>query len=321
MLKKTLLILACVGSGMAATAQADLTALQAKYEAHKRDLGIAKEYAEALEKAGEAKEAEAVVREYMGRCPVVQVEDKDTYLFVNRYVFEDPYSNVFDHGIYAIKKMKWDREEKKVANDRVARLMDIFKGMSDAVSGDDEIDKRYEVLATLSNNLSREIDRQCVPAYEEGRYVQPAYDAVKIAHLTRLVEKGGLLNEGGMRVKLAVAKAMEANDQDRVFRYLENACELGLEDIRGSYAVRILSLLVERGMDRTLAEEALAWVTKLSEEEKPEEGGTNYYYLLADLHELLGNREEAEQCKQRGDAIEAERMAQFGDLFKALQGN
>ena len=128
MLKRTLLILACACSCITAVAQADLTTLCAQYEANKRDLNAAKEYAAALEQAGKGKEAEAVVREYMGRCPVLQIEDKDTYLFINRYVFENPYSNVFDYGIYAIKKMKWDRMEEvagDVAGDKVARLKNL----------------------------------------------------------------------------------------------------------------------------------------------------------------------------------------------------
>ena len=323
MLKRTLLVLACACSCMTAAAQADLAALRAKYEANKRDLKVAKEYANALEQAGNAKEAEAIVREYMGRCPVVQIEDKDTYLFINRYVFEDPYSNVFDYGIYAIKKMKWDRTEDAAGaeGDEAARLKRLFKGWASGVSGGDEIDKRYEALMTLSNGLSREIENLCAPDFQDGHYVQPSYDAAKIAYLTRLLERGDLLQEDKMTVKLSVAKAMHANEQSRVLDYLETACEWGLKDIRGEYVVGVLSVLAGQNMEQGLAERSIAFVNKLLAQDEAEGGGTNYYFLLSQLYALTGDEENSARCKQKGDAIEAERMAKFGDLFKALQAN
>ena len=111
MLRKTIVTLVCVGCCVAASAQTSLESLKEKYEANKRDIEVVKEYVEALEKAKKGKEAERVTKEYMSRCPVLQVEDKDTYLLLNKYVFADPYSNVFEYGIYAMKKMKWDRED------------------------------------------------------------------------------------------------------------------------------------------------------------------------------------------------------------------
>lgn len=48
----------------------------------------------------------------MARCPVVQLEDKDTYLLINKFVFADVYSNAFEHGIYAQRKMRWSWEER-----------------------------------------------------------------------------------------------------------------------------------------------------------------------------------------------------------------
>lgn len=95
MLRKTIMILVCVGCCLAASAQTDLESLKEKYTVNKRDIKVVKEYVEALEDARKGKEAEQVIKEYMSRCPVLQVEDKDTYLLLNKYVFADPYSNVF----------------------------------------------------------------------------------------------------------------------------------------------------------------------------------------------------------------------------------
>ena len=155
MLRKTIMILVCVGCCLAASAQTDLESLKEKYTVNKRDIKVVKEYVEALEDARKGKEAEQVIKEYMSRCPVLQVEDKDTYLLLNKYVFADPYSNVFEYGIYAVKKMKWDREESSAPEDKAARLKRLFKGLGSGVSGDNEIDKRYEVLMVLSRNLNK----------------------------------------------------------------------------------------------------------------------------------------------------------------------
>ena len=142
MLKKTIMILVCVGCCQAASAQTDLESLKEKYTVNKRDIRVVKEYVEALEDARKGKEAEQVIKEYMSRCPVLQVEDKDTYLLLNKYVFADPYSNVFEYGIYAVKKMKWDREESSTPEDKTARLKRLLKGLGSGVSGDNKIDKR-----------------------------------------------------------------------------------------------------------------------------------------------------------------------------------
>ena len=137
---------------VAASAQTDLESLEKEYEANKRDIKVVKEYVEALEEANKGKEAERVAKEYMSRCPVLQVEDKETYLLLNKYVFTDPYSNVFEYGIYAMKKMKWDRGENPAQEDKTARLKRLLKSLGNGVSGDNEIDKRYEVLMILSRN-------------------------------------------------------------------------------------------------------------------------------------------------------------------------
>ena len=109
MLSITKILLVCVGCCVAASAQTDLESLEKEYEANKRDIKVVKEYVEALEEANKGKEAERVAKEYMSRCPVLQVEDKETYLLLNKYVFTDPYSNVFEYGIYAMINLKSDR--------------------------------------------------------------------------------------------------------------------------------------------------------------------------------------------------------------------
>ena len=63
MLRKTIMILVCVGCCVAASAQTDLESLEKEYEANKRDIKVVKEYVEALEEANKGKEAERVAKE------------------------------------------------------------------------------------------------------------------------------------------------------------------------------------------------------------------------------------------------------------------
>ena len=252
MLRKTIVTLVCVGCCVAASAQTSLESLKEKYEANKRDIEVVKEYVEALEKAKKGKEAERVTKEYMSRCPVLQVEDKDTYLLLNKYVFADPYSNVFEYGIYAMKKMKWDREDIPAGEDKATRLERLFRSLGSGVSGDNEIDKRYEVLMMLSRNLNKEIDKQCEPYLQDKQYVLPLYDSLKLERLTYLVNKGQLLGQDAMRLKLAVNKALHAGNYARVVRDLEVAANLNMTDLRDNYIVAILTVLSESTLDKEL---------------------------------------------------------------------
>ena len=321
MLRKTIVTLVCVGCCVAASAQTSLESLKEKYEANKRDIEVVKEYVEALEKAKKGKEAERVTKEYMSRCPVLQVEDKDTYLLLNKYVFADPYSNVFEYGIYAMKKMKWDREDIPAGEDKATRLERLFRSLGSGVSGDNEIDKRYEVLMMLSRNLNKEIDKQCEPYLQDKQYVLPLYDSLKLERLTYLVNKGQLLGQDAMRLKLAVNKALHAGNYARVVRDLEVAANLNMTDLRDNYIVAILTVLSESTLDKELINNILSFVLRLRDREETARGSTNYYNLLGRLYFLVGDKDNADKYKKMGDAVEAERMERYKELFEATRSN
>ena len=321
MLRKTIMTFVCVGCCYAASAQTNLESWRGKYEANKRDIEVVKKYVEALEEAKKGKESEQVIKEYMSRCPVLQVEDKDTYLLLNKYVFADPYSNVFEYGIYAVKKMKWAREEAPAGEDKAARLKRLFKGLGSGVSGDNEIDKRYEVLMTLSRNLNKEIDKQCEPYLQDKRYVLPLYDSLKLERLTYLVNKGQLLGQDAMRLKLAVNKALHTGNNAQVVRDLEVATDLNMTDVRGNYIVAILTVLLESTLDKELIDNILSFVLRLRDQEEAAGGSTNYYNLLGRLYALVGDKDNADKYKKMGDAVEAERMERYKELFEATRSN
>jgi hypothetical protein len=313
--------LVCVGCCVAASAQTSLESLKEKYEANKRDIEVVKEYVEALEKAKKGKEAERVTKEYMSRCPVLQVEDKDTYLLLNKYVFADPYSNVFEYGIYAMKKMKWDREDIPAGEDKATRLERLFRSLGSGVSGDNEIDKRYEVLMALSRNLNKEIDKQCEPYLQDKQYVLPLYDSLKLERLTYLVNKGQLLGQDAMRLKLAVNKALHAGNNVQVVRDLEVAANLNMTGVRGNYIVAILTVLSEGILDKELINNTLSFVLRQRDQEEAAGGSTNYYDLLSRLYTLVGDKDNADKYKKIGDAMEAERMERYKELFEATGSN
>ncbi|MBR5462862.1 hypothetical protein [Butyricimonas virosa] len=321
MLRKTIVTLVCVGCCVAASAQTSLESLKEKYEANKRDIEVVKEYVEALEKAKKGKEAERVTKEYMSRCPVLQVEDKDTYLLLNKYVFADPYSNVFEYGIYAMKKMKWDREDIPAGEDKATRLERLFRSLGSGVSGDNEIDKRYEVLMALSRNLNKEIDKQCEPYLQDKQYVLPLYDSLKLERLTYLVNKGQLLGQDAMRLKLAVNKALHAGNNVQVVRDLEVAANLNMTGVRGNYIVAILTVLSEGILDKELINNTLSFVLRQRDQEEAAGGSTNYYDLLSRLYTLVGDKDNADKYKKIGDAMEAERMERYKELFEATGSN
>ena len=321
MLRKTIVTLVCVGCCVAASAQTGLESLKEKYEANKRDIEVVKEYVEALEKAKKGKEAERVTKEYMSRCPVLQVEDKDTYLLLNKYVFADPYSNVFEYGIYAMKKMKWDREDIPAGEDKATRLERLFRSLGSGVSGDNEIDKRYEVLMALSRNLNKEIDKQCEPYLQDKQYVLPLYDSLKLERLTYLVNKGQLLGQDAMRLKLAVNKALHAGNNVQVVRDLEVAANLNMTGVRGNYIVAILTVLSEGILDKELINNTLSFVLRQRDQEEAAGGSTNYYDLLSRLYTLVGDKDNADKYKKIGDAMEAERMERYKELFEATGSN
>lgn len=321
MLRKILITCFCVGCWMTASAQTSLETLKTRYEADKRNFEAVKEYATALEDAKQNKEAEIVIREYMSRCPVLQIEDKDTYLLINRYVFDDPYSEVFGHAIYAWKKMRWNREEEKSVNARAAMMMNIFKGMSRGVTGGNQIDKRYEVLSVLSDNLHKEIDKQCTPQYKNKKYEMPVFDAKKVNRLEYQLNRGELLGQTDMRLKIDFARAWDRKDWEEILHKMEAAVELGIDGIGGDYALKLLTCLSEIQLNKEQVKRGLDLALSLCEHEEKTHGGINFYNLVGKWYILAGDSENAEKYNRIGDEIEAKKMEKYGDLLKLLQDN
>ncbi len=318
MLKRSVITAFCVGCCLAASAQNDVELLKKQYEANKRDVKAVKEYVEALGNAKMRQEAERVIREYMARCPVLQIEDKDTYLLLSKYVFSDPYSNVFEYGIYAAKKMKWDRTD---SEDRSAWLNNLLKKANSVVGNEEEVDKRYEALSVLSRNLKKEVDKLCEPCGENGHYILPPFDSVKVAHLSYLVNKGDLFNQDEMRLKLAVAKALHGKQYDQVIQSLEMIVNMNLMELKGSYLLAVLSVLADESLEVVQVNKMLSFALQLTAWGKASGDGTNYYGLLAELYALSGDHENAKKYDKLCKDMEAECMKRYKDLFNMFQGN
>lgn len=318
MLKRTIIIAFCVGCCVAASAQESVELLKEKYEANKRNIKVVREYVEALENAKMKEEAGMVIKEYMERCPVLQIEDKATYLLLNKYLFTDPYSNVFEYALYAVKKMKWDRDD---SEDKAIWIANLLKRAGSVLGREDEVDKRYEVLTVLSKNLNREVEKQCDPYWKEGHYVLPVYDAKRIERLTYLVNKGELLRQDEMRIKLAIAKALHAGKYGKVVHDLETVVEMNLGEIRGSYLLAVLTYLSDMNLEKELVNQVLTFVLQMSDQGVERNDATNYYTLLGKLYFLVGDKINADKYTKMGQTLEAERMERYKDLFDVFQNN
>lgn len=318
MLKRCVITAFCVGCCWAASAQNDVELLKKQYEANKRDIKVVKEYVEALENAKMRQEAEKVIREYMTRCPVLQIEDKNTYLLLSKYVFSNPYSNVFEYGIYAAKKMRWDRTD---SEDKSVWLNNLLKKANSVVGNEEEVDKRYEVLSALSRNLKREVDKLCEPCGENGHYVLPPFDSAKVVYLSYLANKGELFNQDEMRLKLAVAKALHDKQYEQVLQSLEMVVNMNLMELKGSYLLAVLSVLADESLEIVQVNKMLSFALRLTERGKVNGDGTCYYGLLAKLYTLSGDSENADKYDKLCKEMEAERMKLYKELFNMFQGN
>ena len=292
----------------------ELENLKAKYEADKRNVKAATEYVNALQNAKQMKEAEAVAREYMSRCPVVQLQDKDTYLLITPYVFEDVYSNAFEYGISLIKKACWERDE-VAANSKQPQWERRLRALQKGVSGDGEIDKRYELMALLSKNLNKEIKRHCDPVRQGKKYLLPEYDAEKIAHLKKLLNRGELLGKEGMMVKLRVVEAMQHQQFRQVVREVCVGAELDLTGIRGGYMIDMLNVMLDYPLGKEELKEAIETVEGFVKRETERGMGLNYYTILGRLYEKNGEQEQAEKYIRLGEELEAERMERYKKMM------
>lgn len=299
-----------------AFSQIDTTALRERYEAAPRDVKALTEYVKALEKAGDMKEAESLVRNFMARCPVVQIEDRDTYLLISRYVFENPYSNVFEYAMFLMPRMKWDSAD-LTPEQKAERTRQKFADLKWGVSHGDEVDKRYEVQALLGKRLNKAVSELCDPRWQQtGQYTLPDYDESRIKHLGMLLNKGNVAGGDALRTKLRIAEAINAGDRSRAMRYLCTASSLDMQGINGSYLVGMMHILADmepREADRKEAIEALTEQLRISEER-----GTNYNYytILGKLYRQAGDSDNAKKFLEKGRAIEAEREALYQEMMK-----
>ena len=264
--------------------------LKEVYERNKRDVKIVTEYVNALRNANQEKQADSIAREYMVRCPVVQLEDKDTYLLIGKYLFEDVYSNAFDYGIFAMRRMRWEAGR---------------------------IDKRYEVLSVLSRKLDREIDNRCKPFYQEEKYVMPEYDSLKVKHLKYLLQKGDFIKGGSMQMKVAVYENYVAGDYAGVLQKLWVAYDLQLKGLGENYTMRILSVLADAGAERRVLESGIALLHRYADGQQ--EDMVSCYGVLGELYAKCGDEETGNRYKQLGKKIEAERMERYGGFINIFK--
>lgn len=314
MARITLIIGLLLLTAAEAFSHTDISVLKSRYEADRRDVKAVAAYAEALEEDGRKKEAEDVVRDFMSRCPVVQMEDRDTYLLINRYVFEDPYSNAFEYGVFMIPRMKWDREELS-GEERERRMSRKYADMKYGVSRGDEIDKRFEVLILLSRKLLKEVSVLCDPQWEDGHYILPDYDGEKIAHIRRLLDKGDFVGEDGMRVRISVAEAINSGEYGKAMDRLCTAADLNLYGVRGSYLISMMRILAEKELGDDERKKAISTLAEQARISADTGSSHNYYTVLGIFYQQTGDSGNAGKYLEKGRQIDAEREALYNEMM------
>lgn len=277
------------------------------YMSNKRDIDAVKAYYELLLASKKKAAADSVRREYMSRCPVVQITDKDTYLLLNDLLFNDPYSNVFEYGAYASKKMVWDRvESTDKLSSKAEAMKSIFKGFGVSASKADEIDKRFESSSLITKCLDREISKFCEPKYMNGDYVMPPFDVKKVEYLEYLARR---VANDGLLFKLYVARAINTGDYEGVIGSLTLFSSMGSAVVKGNYYNNTLLSIADKVENKDLLKKVLDATPKTDENSQ----------LLSKIYFLCDDRQNGEKYKKIYDAIEAQKKEQFGDLFKALE--
>lgn len=300
-----------------AFSQCDTTELRLRYEQAPRDVAALTAYTQALEKAGDARKSEALVREFMKRCPVTQIADRDTYLLISRYVFEDPYSNASDYALFLLPRMKWDAGELTSAQ-KAERMKQTLADMRYGVSHGDEVDKRFEVMMQLSRRLDKAVDELCDPVLQQdGSYAMPAFDEAK-AQLIRLrLAKANLPGRDAMRTRLKIAEAIHTGQNSKAIQYLCAASDMGIQNINGGYITAVMDILTEsepEPADRSLAIETLERLCGTCGDTG---NGGNCYPVLGKLYRQAGETEKAEKCFRAGKAIEDRRQAFYEMMMNA----
>ena len=221
------------------------------------------------------------------------------------------------HRVKWQRKMHWDREAKNDEVGEKARLLSLLRGMQGSISNADEIDKRYEVLSVLSGNLRKEVDKRCLPAYTGDKYVMPGYDSLKIAHLKYLLQKGDLLGQEIMQLKIGVYEDYVAGNYAGMVEKLNLACGMNFKKLDENYTVQILSVLADTGVNREVLKSGIDLLNRLIEKKK--ESADNYYNVLGRYYLLYGDEERGNRYKLEGERVEAQKRARFGDLMNAFE--
>lgn len=300
-----------------AFSQSDTTELRLRYEQAPRDVAALTAYTQALEKAGDARKSEALVREFMKRCPVTQIADRDTYLLISRYVFEDPYSNAFDYALFLLPRMKWDAGELTPAQ-KAERLKQNLADMRYGVSHGDEVDKRFEVMMLLNRRLGKAVDELCEPALQQdGTYAMPVFDAARARRLRTLLAKANLPGRDAMRAKLTIAEAIHSGQNSKAIQDLCAASDMDIQDINGSYMTAVMGILADSQPEPTDRNLAIETLERLCGTCRDTGNGGNCYPVLGKLYRQAGETEKAEKCLRIGKAIEDRRQAYYEMMMNA----
>ena len=263
-----------------------LSMLEKQYQDGERSIDFMKEYLAALKSAYKKKEMETVTKAYLNELPVEALLDRDIWNMAKDYI-SNPYASDYQFVINNSYKIRFPMKESSLLLDR-----QLTRGMEKAI-----------------NHL--------LPELEQKEVGEATLDSMKI--LKRLLYKNELLNSTMWLGKLEIAKLKREDRPVDLYQYLKFAKTLHLYNTDQMYLKGLYQYLANHIADKTIWADCLQDLIELQQQENTSSLPTNFYDLIADLHQKLGHRDESKTAQEQYEKLQLinnEKIKQFYEIFK-----
>ncbi len=283
-----------------------LESFKSQYKAGNRDISFIKEYVDFLEGGNIVNannnfafmlqgyrnpETKKLVLDYVSKCPVRQISEKDVWELARYYLLDDVYSNAFEYVHNRLDKFKWGK-----------------------------IDSRYSIVRDLDNKISSEVLKIAGPHKDsEGCFQMPRYNEEKFARIQSMVNRGVINRASELKVIFSIYNNFSLDDHEKMFSILEYGIELKLFHRNEQYVSSVLGYLADHSGNKKILSNCLEMLNGFIKNDEKSDGlGYNYYDVVSKLYAKLGDSSKSLEAKKRYDAIEAMKVERFGGLINLL---
>lgn len=280
---------------------------KARYESGDRDIAFIKEYVDFLEGKGKVKVnsklaflirgyrnpmTKKLVKDYVSKCPIRQLSEKDIWDLAGDYLLDDVYSNAFEYVHSRLNKFKWGK-----------------------------VDERYSIVSTLNRKIGSAVMKQAAPYKDKaGVYKMPEFDKEKIDWLKALLNRNVISDVAKLKLVFKIYDAYRDNKSSKMMDIIQFSLDLGMFDRDMHYIYSVIGFIAESSSDKSLLNRCLDQMKVFMVRDANSDGlGNNYYDVVSKLYLKLGNKVKAVEAKKKYDAIEAKRMKKFGGLMKLMK--